>query len=126
MSTEQPDIGPESYTCAQCGGTFEKDPEWTDEDVLAEAEVHGFLYDPDPQNVVVCDDCFKQIMAANDHPVGERLPRRNLIWLANEDGDVLGKFDLDAGEIDTAVVAIVVMLAIAVFWSAVVIWAWSL
>lgn len=60
------------FTCAQCGDTFDTDPDWTEADVAAEAEAHGFLDGPNPDNVIVCDECFKKIMAYNDHPIGER------------------------------------------------------
>lgn len=57
----------DDFTCAHCGETFPK--AWSDEEALAEAEVHGF--DPD-DCVVVCEDCHVKIMAFNDHPLGER------------------------------------------------------
>lgn len=48
-----------SFTCAECGGEFEK--EWSDEESLEEARVNGF--DPDnEETVVVCDDCYRKIM----------------------------------------------------------------
>jgi hypothetical protein len=49
-----------TFTCAACGGTFEKG--WSDEEAAAEAlEVWGPL-DPDDE-ATVCDDCYKAIMA---------------------------------------------------------------
>ena len=49
---------PDEFTCAQCGGTFDK--EWSDEEALAEAaENFGEIDDP----VVICDDCYKRMIA---------------------------------------------------------------
>lgn len=59
----------ETFTCAECGGTFNKAR--TDDEARAEAAVHGF----DPADcVIVCDDCFQKLMAANDHPIGQPRP----------------------------------------------------
>jgi len=58
----------DTFTCAACGETFDKG--WSDEEMLAEARLHGF--DPDDDGVLVCNDCFVPIMEANDHPIGER------------------------------------------------------
>ena len=58
----------DTFTCAACGGTFDKG--WSDDEMWAEALVHGF--DPHDQNVLVCDDCFEPVMEANDHPIGWR------------------------------------------------------
>lgn len=51
----------DSFTCANCGGTFEKT--WSDEEAAAEAA--GLL--PAEQfeasgTAMVCDDCFKAII----------------------------------------------------------------
>lgn len=63
-------------TCAECGLAFDYDPGWTQEDVLAEAAEHGW----DVQvidglvklpMVVVCDECYVQIMAWNGIAVDE-------------------------------------------------------
>lgn len=53
---------PNTFTCAQCGWTGESG--WTDDEAMAEAESNGFLGDG-ADNVVVCDDCYAQIMAFN-------------------------------------------------------------
>jgi hypothetical protein len=58
----------DTFTCAVCGGTFDKG--WSDEEMLAEARLHGF--DLEGDNVLVCDDCFEPVMSANNHPIGER------------------------------------------------------
>ena len=51
----------ESYTCARCGGTFEKVR--SDEEAMAEARS---LWTPetmaDPQ-AVICDPCFREFIA---------------------------------------------------------------
>jgi hypothetical protein len=49
----------ESFTCAECGGTFEK--AWSDEEARAEADENfgDELVDP----VVVCDDCYQEMVA---------------------------------------------------------------
>lgn len=50
---------PDSYTCEDCGGTFDK--ERTDEEAWIEsAEIWGYL-DP-AEAAVVCDDCFEALM----------------------------------------------------------------
>lgn len=48
----------EQFSCAQCGGTFDKG--WSDEE--AEAEAMGLW--GEISSVVVCDDCFQQMTAA--------------------------------------------------------------
>ena len=48
----------ETYKCAQCGGTFDKG--WTDDEALAEKSANGF---DELDCAVVCDDCYKTIMA---------------------------------------------------------------
>lgn len=51
---------PETFTCANCGQTFDKGR--SDEEAMAES-VAGFgEYDPDDL-CVVCDDCYQAIMA---------------------------------------------------------------
>jgi hypothetical protein len=51
----------EPYTCAHCGGEFEKSR--SDEEAMAEADS---LWTPetmtDPQ-AVICDDCFREFIA---------------------------------------------------------------
>lgn len=52
---------PEQYTCAQCGGTFDK--VWSEEEAMSESvELWGEM---DAEDLaVVCDDCFR-IMTAD-------------------------------------------------------------
>lgn len=58
----------DTYKCAECGETFEKwsDEEWSDEKAIAEAEAVLGIYDEENM-VMVCDDCYQQIMKR--HPV---------------------------------------------------------
>ena len=51
------------YTCAECGGVFEE--QWTTEEAVAEClGVFGVPdADTNPGMVVVCDDCYKRLMA---------------------------------------------------------------
>lgn len=48
----------DTYTCAECGGTFTTD--WSDEEALDELEDNFSV--PPEQCAVVCDDCYKLIM----------------------------------------------------------------
>ena len=51
------------YTCAACGGTFEK--QWSDEEAAAESrQAFGVDIHSDPTMVVVCDSCYKTMTAA--------------------------------------------------------------
>lgn len=53
----------DTFTCAYCGGTFQRRPEWTDEDALAEAK-EFFGYDvPKAEQEVLCDDCYTKFKA---------------------------------------------------------------
>jgi hypothetical protein len=46
------------FTCANCGGTFVKG--WSDEEAADEA---GRVFGADiPDPVVVCDDCYTEMM----------------------------------------------------------------
>jgi hypothetical protein len=54
-----------SFTCEQCRGTFPK--AWSDEERDAEAKANGFDLD---DAIIVCDDCYKAIMAFNEHTPG--------------------------------------------------------
>lgn len=50
----------DEYTCDNCGRTFEKT--WSDDDALAEAtELFGEI--PPEERAIVCDDCWREIMA---------------------------------------------------------------
>jgi len=54
---------PESYTCAACGGTFAKG--WSDEEARAESrDVCGVDPATDPTLAVVCDVCYRAILAS--------------------------------------------------------------
>lgn len=50
----------DTFTCAHCGGTFEKD--WSEEEKAAAeaADLWGITPDDDDA-VTVCDDCFQQM-----------------------------------------------------------------
>jgi hypothetical protein len=50
----------ETYTCAACGETYEK--EWSDEEARDEAEAIWGAEELEDV-VVICDDCFKRGMA---------------------------------------------------------------
>jgi hypothetical protein len=52
------------YVCAECGGFFEKNPDWTDNDANAEAVAAGF--DLTDDLVTVCSACYRRLMAAAD------------------------------------------------------------
>lgn len=49
-----------SYTCAECGQTYESG--WDEEDATAELAATFPLQDKTACDVV-CDDCYKKIMA---------------------------------------------------------------
>jgi hypothetical protein len=58
---------PNTFTCAHCGGTWHKDPEW-DAKAKAEAKELWGYEDSDieverGEAVIVCDDCYQKIMA---------------------------------------------------------------
>lgn len=48
----------EQFTCAMCGGTFDK--AWTDEEATAEA-AENFTPEELKDQAVVCDPCFKKM-----------------------------------------------------------------
>lgn len=62
--------------------------------------------------------------------------QRHLLHVADEEGNVYTALDLDvwrdaqrnddAGEVDPVLAVLAVMMTIALFWGAVVVWAWSL
>lgn len=58
----------DTYTCEQCGGTFEKG--WTDEEAQAEAERLWGEGGPDDP-ATVCDDCFNAMN--EEYPVEDYL-----------------------------------------------------
>lgn len=52
------------YTCEKCKGEFYRDPEWSDEDAMAEL-AQQFPDDaerPRSELVIVCDDCYEKIL----------------------------------------------------------------
>jgi DNA-directed RNA polymerase subunit RPC12/RpoP len=50
------------FTCASCGETFDRDPDWTAEDAKDEYE-RAFGRPVRMEDVgVVCDDCHRKIM----------------------------------------------------------------
>jgi len=52
-------VAEDKFTCAACGGTFDK--EWSDDDAMREANDNGFLDKPEPL-VLICDDCYNEAM----------------------------------------------------------------
>jgi hypothetical protein len=52
-----------TFTCESCGGTFDK--VWSDEEAAAEAEENfpGLDVSDPAEAGVVCDDCYRHIMA---------------------------------------------------------------
>lgn len=55
-----------SFTCAECGGTFEANPDWSEADRLVEYQ-ETFTEEQRArdreQPVVVCDDCYRAMVA---------------------------------------------------------------
>lgn len=49
----------DEYQCARCGGTFEKG--WSDEEAMD--EMLDTWQGQSGDVVVICDDCFEQVMA---------------------------------------------------------------
>jgi hypothetical protein len=49
------------FTCAQCGGVFEK--AWTDEEAIAEAHETYTTGELDEGTEVVCGDCYRRVMS---------------------------------------------------------------
>ncbi len=56
-----------TYTCALCGETFGLADGWTEDDAVQ--EYRGvFGESPTPEDSkIVCDDCYKKIMAFHGH-----------------------------------------------------------
>lgn len=54
-----------SYTCAECHGTFNKGR--SDEEARAEASANGFDNIPAAEMVVVCDECYNAIVERNKY-----------------------------------------------------------
>lgn len=53
---------PDTFICAECGGTFEKG--WTDEEAAAECQ-ERFPGNQLDQCAVVCDECYQRIIASS-------------------------------------------------------------
>jgi hypothetical protein len=51
---------PDTYTCAGCGGTFDKG--WSDEEADAESVATFGVRGDAPGMATVCDPCYQQIM----------------------------------------------------------------
>jgi hypothetical protein len=51
---------PDTYTCEQCGGTFEKGR--PDEEPQAESVRNFGVRGDAPGMAIVCDDCYQEIM----------------------------------------------------------------
>lgn len=50
------------FECALCHGVYERNPEWTDADMEAEAlEIYGRHIEEDDR-VLICDDCHILVM----------------------------------------------------------------
>lgn len=58
------------FTCAACGGEFIAN--WTEEDALAEKEANGWGGMDMSSMAQVCDDCYEEVMAVNNHKPGTR------------------------------------------------------
>lgn len=72
----------DSFTCAECGGTFGKG--WSDEEGQAEARRNGF--DPDAHDmVVVCDPCYMAMTAAIPETIVPAPP--GFQWMRDERDD---------------------------------------
>lgn len=52
---------PLEYTCQLCGGEFQSNSDWSDDDAKAEWE-KNFPDDKWEDRAIVCDDCYKPIM----------------------------------------------------------------
>lgn len=63
----------EPYTCGNCGGIFTKT--WSDEEAMAEARSLFPAEDLEDGIGIVCDGCFRVIMAWASGDVPELLPR---------------------------------------------------
>lgn len=52
-----------SFTCPICGGTYERDPGWTPEQMEAEYQANFVTEIRNGPRVRVCDDCYGEFMA---------------------------------------------------------------
>lgn len=59
------EIGHDTFTCASCGGTFDK--VWSDEEAISESvELWGEM---DAEDLaVICDGCFRGLPRATEAP----------------------------------------------------------
>jgi hypothetical protein len=54
-------VSENEFTCAACGGTFEREPGWSQEHIEDE---YRKTFGKDPDDVdVVCDDCYQKIVS---------------------------------------------------------------
>jgi DNA-directed RNA polymerase subunit RPC12/RpoP len=54
-----------NYICACCEGEFTPPDDWTEGDALAQKQMNFKNFSMDEMEVI-CDDCFHQVMAANN------------------------------------------------------------
>ena len=67
----------DTWICDCCGGTFPKDPAWTEEEKLAEMQANiGDL--PEDDRASVCDDCYEAIIGGHP-PAEECVPSGEMI-----------------------------------------------
>ena len=83
--TERVSNDVETYTCAWCGGVFEKNDGWTDADAKAEALANGFTGADGPMDVV-CDVCYRRLL---ERPASEQ--RRHRLRLRRATNHRLGR-----------------------------------
>lgn len=50
------------FTCARCGGVWRKG--WSDEECQSERAENGWADVPDEEVVLVCEDCYQYMRAA--------------------------------------------------------------
>ena len=54
-----------TYVSESCGGTFEYEDDWTDDDAVDEYEAMFHEKPTTGKDVIVCDDCYKAIVGLN-------------------------------------------------------------
>jgi len=61
-------IGVDEYKCAQCNGVFKlvRDENWSEEKAREECLQTFKRPSTDSDMVVVCDDCYKEILKVNN------------------------------------------------------------
>ena len=70
------------YRCALCGGVFQQPDDWTEDDVELEYAINaGYLPDEHYQDrEMVCDDCYKRVMAWINSPEGRAYEERHGVY----------------------------------------------